>query len=41
MSLPIEEIIADLASIEQPLSNSKLVDLSNLNSEELELLKQA
>ena len=41
MSLPIEEIITDLASIEQPLRNSKLVDLSNLNSEELELLKQA
>ena len=41
MSLPIEEIIADLASIEQPLRNSKLVDLSNLNSEELGLLKQA
>jgi len=41
MSLPVEEIIADLASIEQPLRNSKLVDLSNLNSEELGLLKQA
>jgi len=41
MSLPIEEIISDLASIEQPLRNSRLVDLSNLNSEELGLLKQA
>ena len=41
MPLLIEEIIADLASIEQPLRNSKLVDLSNLNSEELGLLKQA
>jgi len=40
MLLPIEEIIADLASIEQPPRNSKLVDLSNLNSEELGLLKQ-
>jgi len=41
MSLPIEEIIADLVNIERPLHNSRLVDLSNLSLEELELLKQA
>jgi len=41
MSLPIEEIIADLHDSSQPLRNSRLVDLSNLNSEELELWKQA
>jgi len=41
MSLPIEEIIADLHDSSQPLHNSRLVDLSNLNSEELELWKQA
>jgi len=40
MSLPIEKIIADLVNIEQPLRNSRLVDLSNLSSEELELLEQ-
>jgi len=41
MSLPIEEIIADLVSTEQALRSSSLVDLSNLSSEELELLQQA
>ena len=41
MSLPIEKIIADLVNIEQPLRNSRLVDLSNLSSEELELWEQA
>jgi len=41
MSLPIEEIITDLRDSSQPLRNSRLVDLSNLNSEELELWKQA
>ena len=40
MSLPIEEIIADLVNIERPLRNSTLVDLSNLSLEELELLEQ-
>jgi len=41
MSLPIEEIIADLHDSSQPLRNSRLVDLSNLNSEELELWERA
>ncbi len=41
MSLPIEEIITDLRDSSQPLRNSRLVDLSNLNSEELELWEQA
>ena len=41
MSLPIEEIIADLVSTEQALRSSSLVDLSNLSSEELGLLQQA
>ena len=41
MSLPIEKIIADLVNIEQPLRNSRLVALSNLNLEELELWEQA
>ena len=40
MSLPIEKIIADLVNIEQPLRNSRLVGLSNLSSEELELWEQ-
>ncbi len=41
MSLPIEETIADLGNGDQPLLNSRLADLSNLNSEELAFLKQA
>ena len=41
MSLPIEKVIADLVNIEQPLRNSRLVALSNLNLEELELWEQA
>ena len=40
MSMPIEDIIADLCDSSQPLSNTKLVELSNLNSEELELWQQ-
>jgi len=40
MPLPIEETIADLANCNQPLLNSRLVDLSNLNSEELRFLEQ-
>jgi len=40
-SLPLEEAIADLVNIEQPLRNSRLVDLSNLSPEELELWQQA
>ena len=41
MSLPIEETIAELVNSEQPLRNSRLVDLSNLNSEELGLWERA
>ena len=41
MALPIEEIITDLCDSSQPLRNSRLVDLSNLNSEELELWERA
>ncbi len=40
MSLPIEETIAGLGNSHQPLRNSRLVDLSNLNSAELELFEQ-
>ena len=41
MLLPIEETIADLADSDKPLLNSRLIDLSNLNPEELRILKQA
>ncbi|MDI6814733.1 MAG: HEAT repeat domain-containing protein [Dehalococcoidales bacterium] len=41
MSLPIEETIADLGNCDKPLLSSRLTQLSNLNSEELELLQQA
>ncbi|MCL0091694.1 HEAT repeat domain-containing protein [Dehalococcoidales bacterium] len=41
MSLPIEETIAELGNCDKPLLNSRLIELSNLNSEELELLEQA
>jgi len=41
MSLPIEETIADLGNSAKPLLNSKLAELSNLNSEELALFEQA
>ncbi len=40
MSSPIEETIADLGNNDSPLLTSRLVDLSNLNSEELRLLEQ-
>jgi len=40
MLSPIEETIADLGNSDQPLRSSKLAELSNLNSEELELLEQ-
>ena len=39
--MPIEETIADLANIDKPIVNSKLTDLSSLNSEELRFFKQA
>ena len=41
MSLPIEETITELGNCDKPLLNSRLIELSNLNSEELELLEQA
>jgi len=41
MLLPIEETITDLADSDQPPVNSKLIDLSNLNPEELRVFKQA
>ncbi len=41
MSLPIEETIADLGNSDKPLLNSRLAELSNLNSEELALFEQA
>ncbi len=41
MSLPIEETIAELGNSDKPLLNSKLVELSNLNSEELALFEKA
>ena len=41
MPLPIEESIADLSNCDKELLNSRLADLSNLNSEELELFEQA
>ena len=41
MSLHIKETIANIADRDQPLLNSRLTDLSNLNPEELELLEQA
>jgi len=41
MSLPIEETIAELANSDKTLLNSKLAELSNLNSEELALFEKA
>ena len=41
MSLPIEETIAHLGNSAKPLRSSRLIELSNLNSEELGLLEQA
>ena len=41
MPLPIEETIADLGNCNKPLLNSRLTELSNLNSEELKLFEQA
>jgi len=40
MLLPIEETITDLADSNKPLLNSRLIDLSNLNPEELRILEQ-
>ena len=41
MLLSIEETIIDLADSDKPLLNSRLIDLSNLNPEELRILGQA
>ncbi len=41
MPSPIEETIADLGNSSQSLLNSRLIDLSNLNSEELTVFEQA
>jgi len=41
MPSPIEEPIADLSNSSQSLLNSRLIDLSNLNSEELTVFEQA
>lgn len=38
--LSIKEIIAELGNSDQPLLNSRLAELSNLNSEELKFLEQ-
>ena len=40
MSLPVEETIADLRNSANPLPNSRLIELSNLDSEELRSLEQ-
>ncbi len=41
MSLPVEETLAELAGSDRPLSSSRLVNLSKLNSEEEKLFEQA
>ena len=41
MSLSIEKTIADLADSDKPLLNSRLIELSNLNPEELRFFEQA
>ncbi|MFC1897453.1 HEAT repeat domain-containing protein [Chloroflexota bacterium] len=41
MVLSIEETIADLADGDKPLQNSRLIDLSNLNPEEVRIFEQA
>ena len=41
MSLSIEEIIADIGNSDNPLLDSKLAQLSNLSSEELEFFKRS
>jgi HEAT repeat protein len=40
MLLPIEELVADLANSDKPLSSSGLTELSNLSSEEVEFLSR-
>jgi len=41
ISLPVEETVAELANSNKPPLNSRLADLSNLNSAELEAFEQA
>ena len=41
MLLSIKETIADLADSDNPLPNSRLINLSNLNPTELRILEQA
>ncbi len=41
MLLSIEETIADLADSDKPPVNSRLIDLSNLNPEEIRFFEQA
>ena len=41
MSLPIEEIVADLGNSDKPLLSSRLIDLSDLSSEELAFFETA
>ncbi len=41
MSLPIEKTIAEIGNCDKPLRSSRLIELSNLNSEELEFLERA
>jgi HEAT repeat protein len=40
MLSPIDEIISELQNIDKPLSNTKLTELSSINSEELKLFKE-
>ena len=40
MLSPINDIISELQSSDKPLSNAKLTELSSINSEELQLLKE-
>jgi len=41
MSLPIEKTIAEIGNCDKPLRSSRLIELSNLNSEELGFLERA
>ncbi|MFC2072929.1 HEAT repeat domain-containing protein [Chloroflexota bacterium] len=41
MPLPIEETIAELGNSDDPLFNSRLMELSNLSSEEMEFFKRS
>ncbi len=41
MSWPIEKTIAEIGNCDKPLRSSRLIELSNLNSEELEFLERA